>query len=101
MGKSKKKRAQSHVQAVKVAGAEGPSAPVPRASASAPVHHQPKDLENIFSKTDIDMNAMKRTMSVKDFDDTKSRLTSKSFKGKTITKKEKRQLKKDFFINSK
>ncbi|KAK2143796.1 hypothetical protein LSH36_812g00055 [Paralvinella palmiformis] len=51
---------------------------------------------NIFSKLDIDMNALQRHL-VTD-DDTRSTLTSKSLKGLNLTKKDKQQLRRGLWL---
>ena len=55
----------------------------------------------LFSKVDIDLNALARQLPSSDADfDTRSTMTSKSLRGLNLTKKEKMKLKHEFLIKS-
>ena len=100
MGKMKTKRAALHTKAAKV-----PEITItpPSVSSTTPITYvpsQPTNLDGIFSKVDIDLNAMSRDMPGKDFDDRKSGITSKSLRGMNLKKTEKMKMRKEFFMKS-
>ena len=102
MGKVKTKRAPLHSKAAKVPGMPSavPEAPVSSVTPLLP-STEPMNLDGIFSKANIDLNAMARDLPGKDFDDTKSGITSKSLKGMNLKKSEKMKMRKEFFMKSK
>jgi hypothetical protein len=102
MGKMKVKRAPLHAKAAKVAGLDSSTEafPVPAAPA-VPKLPPTVNLDGIFSKANIDLNAMARDLPGKGFDDTKSGITSKSLKGMNLKKTDKRKMKREFFMKSK
>jgi len=55
----------------------------------------------LFSKVDIDLNALSKQLPSSDADfDVRSTITSKSMKGLNLSKKEKRKLKREFLTKS-
>ena len=95
MGKIKTKRNKLHIGAANTGTVMHAQTP----SVLPPVEHSA--MEGLFTKADIDMNALTKQLPCNKFDDSKSALTSKSFKGMNIKKKDKRKLRHEFFLNSK